>query len=140
MIRVRDSFLHFLNDNLPDGLTLHPLRRDPSNRAADALAMNAINISFLNLTAGNDTALASQQVVIDVIADDENTVVDWVGEVFDLLRTTFYVPLYDYSNPSTPVATGTNLMWDRRRVTFKKITSEAYSHYSCQLSLKFTSP
>ena len=140
MIRVRDSFLHFLNDNLPPGMTLHPLRRDPNNRAADALAMNAVNVSFLNLSAGNDTALAAQQVVLDVISDDENTAVDWVGAMFDLLRSAFYAPLYDYSNPDSPVATGTNMMWDRRRVTFKQVTSEAYSHYSCLLSVKFATP
>lgn len=140
MIRIRDSFLHFLNDNLPADITLHPLRRDPNNRAADALSMNAVNVSFLNLTAGNETVLGAQQVVIDVVGDDENIVVDWVGILFDLLRSSFYAPLYDYNNLATPAATGTNLMWDRRRITFKKITSESYSHYSALLSLKFTTP
>jgi len=139
MTRSRDSFLHFINDNLPTGVVCHALRRDPASRASDALQMNAVNVSFLNLSAGDGTALCAQQVVIAVVADDENTAVDWVGTLFTLLRSAFYCPMLDYTVPTAPVATGTNIMWDRKRVTFKRITSEGYAHYSCLLSLKFVS-
>ena len=135
----RDSFLHFINDNLPDGVICHPLRRDPLNRTADALAMNAVNVSFLNVAGGNGTAFCTQQAVIDVINDDENAAVDLVDTLFALLTATFYAPLSDYTVPTAPVATGKFLMWNRRRVTFKKVASEAYCHYTCLLLLQFTS-
>ena len=110
MVRARDSFLYFIQSSLPSGVPIHCLRRDPNNRAADALAMNAVNVSFLNLMAGNGTVLCSQQAVVDVIADDENTCVDWVGNLLDALRATFFTPLSDYTNPAMPVPTGTNLL------------------------------
>ncbi len=139
MVRCRDSFLHFISDNLPDGAVLHAIRRDPNVRDADTLATNAVNVSFYNLSAGAGTALCSQQAVIDVINDDENTAVDWVGALVDVLRASFYTPLQDYADSANTVSTGTNITWDRKRVTFKHIAASTYSHFSCLLSLKFIS-
>ena len=135
----RDSFLHYINDNIAAGVVVHPLRRDPTNRAADALQMNAVNVSFLNLTAGNGTTLCTQQCVIAVVADDENAAVDMVGSVLELLRAAYFCPMLDYTVPTAPVQIGTNITWDRKRVTFKRVQSEGYCHYSCLLSLRFYS-
>jgi hypothetical protein len=45
MTPIRDTFLHYLADNLPS-LTIHPLRADPNDPTAGIFAMNAVNIRF----------------------------------------------------------------------------------------------
>ena|ERR1035441_6410961 len=133
MITARDTFLHLLSDNLPVG-TLHPVRVDPADRASNPLQMNAVNVAFGNLTSG--IGLTSQQTFIDVVYDAENDAADMVSTLFVLLKTCYFTPLYDYSDPANPVALNTNLMWDRHRISFKRIASQEYCHYSCTLSTK----
>lgn len=136
---ARDTFLHFISDNLPDGVTVHAMRRDPNDRAADTFAMNSVNIEFLNFGLGAGQVLSTHQAVIDVINDTENTVVDWVEIVWGLLKATFFIPILDYTDPANPAHVGRSLCWDSRKVSFKKIASEGYSHFTCTLSLQFSS-
>ncbi len=134
MISSRDSFLHFLAANLNTGV-LHPVRVDPNDRATEPLKMNAVNVAFGNVTSG--IGFTTQQAFIDVVYDSENDAVDAVDAVFDLLKDNYATPLYDYADPADPVALGSNLMWDRHRISFKRIATQAYSHWSCTLSTKF---
>ena len=138
---ARDTFSHLLDDNIiafaQPKPPIHLLRNDPNDRSADALAMNAINIQYLNFSFGNATVLASQQVVIDIINDDDNIAALWVSAVATLLSSAFFTPAMSYVDPTLPVATGYNLVWDSKRVTFKKVSNDNYAHYSCTLNLQF---
>lgn len=134
MRNARDTFTHFLADNLV-GPTVRQVRRDPNDPSADLLKVNAVNLSFLDVRYRPFVSL--QQCVIDVIADDENTAVDWVNLVIELLNEAYYTPLLDYSNPSSPVSAGSNLMWDWGAVNFIRVQNPNYTHYSCTLPLKF---
>jgi hypothetical protein len=97
--------------------------------------MNSINVSFGNLTSG--ISLTTQQAFLDVVYDDENDAADTVAVLFGLLKARYFTPLLDYTDPSAPRALHTNLMWDRHRISFKRISASAYCHFSCTLSTKF---
>jgi hypothetical protein len=132
---VRHTFLHFLADNLV-GISVHPVRRDASDPSTEILKINAVNVQFLGLDL--DIAVSGQQAVIDVVNEDESTAVDWVSSVFALLSAAYYTPLLSYDDIQSPAPLGSNIMWDRHRVRFKKIAlSDNYSHFSCVLDLKF---
>lgn len=135
---VRDTFIRFLADNLVDGssiaIPINVIRNDPNDAGAANIKTNAVNIKFLNLAADS---VASQQVVIDVINDSENTAVDWMEAIWSLLRSAFYTTLFTYANPLVPVAQKSNIMWDQKAVKFHPVVSANYSHYSCVLPLKF---
>jgi|SRR5581483_1827717 len=135
MRNTRDSFLHFLADNL-DGIPVHNIRRDPNKPDADKIQVNAVNVHFLDVAP--DTQVGNTTVVIDVINDDELTALSWVNQVWTLLSSAFFTPKLDYSNPESPVSTGTNIMWDRHKVRFRVIVSDFYYHHSCVLTLQHT--
>jgi len=133
MRAVRDTFLHFLADNLT-GVTVHPVRREIDRPDSDRLQMNAVNVQFLNIEPR--VHVASQMVSIDVINDNELTALDWVSKVWEILNKAFYTPKYDYTVPASPVATGDNIMWEPDGVGFRKVTNDYYAHFSCFLELK----
>lgn len=135
MRQARDTFLHFLADNLV-GRLVHPIRLDLSDPSKALLAMNAINVSFEDMAL--DT-VSQQWAVIDIVGDDELSVIVWVKEVSDILRAAYMTPLLDYINPASPVSTGSNLTWDRRAVSFRRVHSGQYVHYTCSLPLRFQS-
>lgn len=129
-----DTFLHFLADNL-GSIPVHAIRRDVNNPSNELLRNNAVNIQFLTVTPG--VALSTWAASIDILHDDENTCRDWLNSVFVLLSSAYYTPMFDYTVPTSPVVVGSNIMWDRDRVVFKRIISETYVHYSCTLQIKF---
>lgn len=134
---ARDTFLHFLADNLPITIPVHPVRRDASNPSGDLLQTNAVNVTYVSVDPS--VQISIQRVVVDVLNDDENTCSDWLDTVFALLSSAYYTPLLDYTNPTSPVPTGQNVYWDSGtgKIAFKRIPSEEYVHYSCTLALKF---
>lgn len=134
MRQVRDSFLHFLADNLT-GVPIHAVRRDLTNPSSDKLQGNALNVQFLNSTFG--VSQSSQTVALDILNDNELTVVDWTEQLWRLLKASFYTPLLDYTDPQNPVPTGTNIMWDRNGVRFNPLWDDYYYRYACYLSLHY---
>lgn len=132
---VRDSFLHFLYDNLSPGITVHPIRRDPDAVGKDTYEIDAVNVSFRNQDF--ETHTTTQQIIIDVIYSDELEAEDTVKAVWDLLSARFFTPLYDYTNPSHPVAQGTNIFWKPRAVKFKLIVNDFYIQFQCNLSVQY---
>ena len=131
MREARDSFLHFLADNLT-GIEIHPRRFDPNDPSLTFLKEDAINVEFLGLSLGD---VASQQVVLDIIHTDELTAVDWMQTVWSLFKAAFYTPLLDYSSGS-PVSTGKLLYWGRS-VSFRRVYEDNYCRYSCTMNLRF---
>src|SRR5688572_11161354 len=110
MRATRDTFLHFLSDNLT-GLTVRNVRKATNNPSLAKLADNAVNVQFL--TPRPHPHIASQLVSIDVIHEDELTAVDMTQQVYELLSSAYYTPKYDYTDPDNPVLTGQNIMWSR---------------------------
>ena len=135
MIRdVRDSFAHFLYDNLTD-IPVHFLRKDSSDSAAVNLKKNAVNVEYDYISL--DT-VAKLTAYIDILQEDDNTAVDWLEAVWNLLSSAFMIPIYDYTNTSSPVLVGANVMWDHNSVKFRKVNLQGYTQYSCSLPLRFT--
>lgn len=133
---VRDTFLHFIADNLVS-IPTHPIRRDPNDPSADLLQSNALNIQFLDISP--QVSVSVQRVVVDVLNDDENTCSDWVDSVWALISSSFYTPLCDYTEPTAPIAQGSNVFWDSAKTRFTRVASTMYAHYSCVLDLQFHS-
>lgn len=134
MKKVRDTFLHFLADNM--GTTpVHPIRRDPNDPGGEVLQLNAVNVEFFGVDL--DTGVSTFQVAVDCIAEDETSVLNMVNSVWSLLKSAFYTPMLDYTNPASPTSTGRNIMWDRYKVRFKKVANPNYCHYTCLLTLRF---
>ncbi len=133
MRQTRDSFLHLLKDNLPINTPLHNLRRDTSKPDSDKLHVNAVNVQFLD--AAPNAQVGSTLVEIAVIHEDELTALAWVKDVYDILGARYMTEKFDYTVPATPVATGTNLYWERD-LQFKAIYSEHYVDFRCALVLR----
>lgn len=131
MRNSRDSFLVFLNTNLPS-LPIHPVRRDSNNPDADIYQVNAINVKFLSPIFDNQ--VSKQPVSIDIIHDDELTALDWSQQFWTLISTRFYTNILDYTIPASPVATGYMLNWDRV-LKFTDVMSPYYSHLHCTMNL-----
>jgi hypothetical protein len=132
MRNSRDTFLHFLSDNLT-GLTIHPIRKDPDNPSLSTMQMGAVNVGFGSVDPG--ILLSTVFVKIDILAETELDAVDSMQQVWALLSSAFYTPLLDYTDPSNPVVTGTMLMW--KQVRFVPVPTDAYFQFSCTLSVRF---
>jgi len=140
--QVTDTFVHFLADNLPtDGsIPIKVVREDPSDRSADLLQMNALNIQFLGVSFANGTSLSTFQMVLDVVNDDAYTVYDWAQAVADILMASYFTVVKDYTNPASPVATSSNVFWEPDQVRFKRVSADTnYSHLTCTLPVRFRS-
>lgn len=133
MREVRDTFLHYVADNL-EGLEVHPLIRTPVDQSLDALKMNCINVSFEDLNLNSD--ISEYYVVIDVIYDDEMTAVDAVAALWRVLRGCM-TPLVSYVDPSLQVQG--NVCWERSDIRFLRVVNDSYIHFSCVMPLRFHS-
>lgn len=134
MRATRDTFLHFLYDNLGP-IPVHPVRKDKDNPSLNKLADDSVNVQFL--TQRHRVHIGELMVSIDVIHSEELTAVDWTEQVYDLLSSAFYTPKYDYTNPTSPQGTGTNIYWDPDSVNFIPIDNDPFRmHFNCTMSLK----
>jgi hypothetical protein len=131
VIQVRDSFLHYLADNLPD-ITIHPRRFDVNNPNSETLMEGAVNVEFFDITP--HMHVSSQRVALDVVYADEREAVSVMNQLWSVL-VCLQAPLKDYTIPASPVLTGQNMMWDK--VSFKRISSQYYCHYLCLLTLEY---
>ncbi len=133
MRAVRDSFLHFLADNLTP-LSVHPIRRDPDNPKAGNVQVNAINVGFGSVSLR--VCLSKIIVKIDVIADAELDAIDMTQKTWLLLSSQFYTTLLDYTVPTSPVDMKSKIMW-KEGFNFIPVDNDAYYQYSCTLSVQF---
>jgi hypothetical protein len=132
MRSVRDTFLHFLADNLP-GVTVRYVRKDPNDPSADNLAVNALNVQFLNVELGH---IDTHQTVLDLIYDTDEAALEAMQSAWEILKAGAYTPLLDYTVPSSPVAVGKLVFWDRNKVQFRKLYDDNHCRYSCTLPLR----
>lgn len=145
MTHVRDSFLKFLYDNLstetvdtydgPEPIVVHSVRAS-ANQAYNVIqSLNAINVEFLGINLARE---GSQRVSIDVMYDDEIVAHNVVYKVWNLLKAAHLIPIYDYTNVSSPVLIPQkNVYWEPGRVYFRKLPRSEYAHFSCILDLKY---
>lgn len=138
MRNTRDTFLHFLSDNLPAGTVVHAVRRDTNNPAADQLQSNAVNVQFLTTNPGTPTGTTI--VDISVVYLNELDALATVFAVWQLLSSAFYTPKLNYSSGTPVPDDGSNVMWHRSKINFKPVTKggEFYFHFSCLLTLEHT--
>jgi hypothetical protein len=134
MRQARDTFLHFLADNLPT-LTIHNLRHDPNFPSASQLQMEGLNIQFLNDSPRVD--VSGLTVTIDATYANELDAVDAMTTVWKLLQLTGYTRLTDYSDPNNLIVHNTNLVWDTTQVRFRPVFSDTYTRFSCLLALSY---
>ncbi len=137
MRQIRDTFIHFVADNIAQYITtstptVNGVWRSSAEPNRDTLNTAAINISFLDGTYS--TATVTQVCAIDVIHTDELTAVDWTDALWQLLSATCYTPQLDYSGVS-PVPTGKNVVWPIAGVRFKPIVDKYYFRQNCRLLL-----
>jgi hypothetical protein len=128
MRSVRDTFLHFLADNLP-GVTVRYLRRDLNDPSADNLAVNALNVQFLNVELGH---IDTHQTVLDT----DEAALAAMQSAWEILKAGAYTPLLDYTVPATPVVVGKNVFWDRNKVQFRRLYDDNHCRYTCTLPLR----
>lgn len=134
MRAVRDTFLHFLADNL-SGVKVRGMWRDPNYPDAQALEQDVVNVQFLDDAL--DPILSTQKVSIQIVASSEFDAISWSESLWKLLSGTFYTPLYDYSDPKNPKPLGSNISWAVNSVRFKPIRDDYYFRYLCILPLNY---
>lgn len=133
MTHVRDTFLRYLRDNISSSINIHAVRNDKNNPSQVDQRLNAINVEFLGL----DMQWAGmQQVSIDVMFDDELECESVVYQLWDLFKSSFYIPLRDYSNPSSPVLIPQRSLYFEK-MYFRKLPRTEYAHYSAIIELRF---
>lgn len=130
---ARDTFIMLLANELT-GLTIHPLREDAEYPEYALLKTDAVNVGFVS--AGYDIHINELTVSIDVVYERELSGVDAEQQIFNLLSKRFYTEKYNYSNPSVPVPTGTNIFWDRDAIRFTRIPEVGVYHSNATFDLK----
>lgn len=132
MRATRDSFLHFLADNLPASMPVNNIRRDTQDTKSDRLKIDSVNVQFLD---SMPTLEKSETLVeISVLHTDELTGLDWVRTLFQLLSTGYQTPKLDYTDPANPVPFGTMIYWNTQ-IAFRTVYSDSYCDYRVLFSL-----
>jgi len=131
VINTRDTFLHFLADNLA-GITIHPIRFEKDVPDTSTLQVNAVNVNFLHPRL--DVHVSSQLVSIDILHESELTAVDWAEQLARLMQKAAKTPKLNYTVPLSPVATGTDIYWDTE-VRFRPVVADYYFHLSATVLL-----
>lgn len=134
MRQTRDTFLHFLSDNLGGTPPVHNVRMDLSVPSASEYQTNAVNVKFIDVCPSPQ--IGQTLVEIAVLAEQELDALTWVKSVFNLLSTNYQTPKLDYTNPSSPTPVGSNIYWDTN-LKFRAISDHdaLYYDYRCTLTL-----
>lgn len=133
MQSVRDTFLHYVADNLPS-YTVKPIRKNANGVSDEYLQIDAVNITFRTLRPS--VHVGRQAVTIDIVFDDERQLIACLSALWVILSSSFYTPLFDYTVPASPVAQGSNVMWDRDSISFSRIEAPNF-RYSATFDLRF---
>jgi hypothetical protein len=131
---TRDTFLHYLNDNLP-ALTVHNLRVDKNDPKLNEIMLNAINITFHNNDFSGPSNLSQTLVTIDVVNDLELNALDQAEQITQLLFKAAYAPLMDYTNPLAPVQIANERLFWNLSLGFKVVHAENFFHMSALLHI-----
>ena len=133
MRHCRDSFIEYLRTEVPNDVTVHPIRIDPEYPEYSEFEIDAINVSFFN--SNFSVHISHQMASLDLVYKAELTGLDVAQILFNLLSNNF-IQMYDYSNPSSPVLLRSQIYWDMDTVRFVAVPDDKYFHYNCTLDLK----
>lgn len=136
MIAARETFLHYLQDNLAP-IAVHNLRRDPDDPDAERVLCPAVNVQFHGDKTTNH--VSTVQVYIDVVNESEWDATGVIGQVSALLTARFFTEKFDYSDPANPKNLGTTLSWNPERVIFRPIWDDNFYRAQCNLTLNHVS-
>lgn len=134
MRAARDTFLHYLSDNL-SSLTIHNLRVDKADPKQNEIRLNAVNVTFHNSDFSGPGDLSQTLVTVDVIYDNELTALDAAEDISQLLFTAAFAPLMDYTVPSAPVQISNERLFWNLAMRFKPVHAENFYHMSALLHL-----
>lgn len=130
----RDTFLHYLSDNLPS-LTIHNIRVDKDDPKLNEIMLNAVNVTFHNSDFSGPSELSQNLVTVDVIFDRELDAVDAAEQISQLLFKAAFAPLMDYTTPSTPVQISNERLFWNLAMRFKPVHADNFFHMSALLHL-----
>lgn len=134
MRALRDTFLHYLSDNLP-GVIIHNMRVDKDDPKLNEIMLNAVNVTFHNTDLSGPSQLSAQLVTVDVINDNELVALDQTEKISQLLFTAAYAPLLDYTIPASPVQIQNERLFWNLSLGFKPVHAENFVHMSALLHL-----
>lgn len=109
MLTLTDSFIQYLSTSLANSPAVNWVH---VGVAPDShlLKMDTLNVSVLHVA--EDGNMEEALVSLDLIGSDERQVLTWLASVRHLLSDVNLVtPEYDYTNPSSPTATGRLVSW-----------------------------
>lgn len=133
MTNVVHTFLKLLSDNL--SYPIKPVRISASDPSAGVPEVGAINVTFLDHHF--EIGANSTRVVLDVLFDTEAEQFAAIAELATVLGAAYYTPTMNYADPSTPVAVGGHVYWDKDDVSFMRINVDNYCHHTCVLTLRY---
>jgi len=134
MRAARDTFLHYLADNLPD-LSIHNIRVDKTDPKLNEIKINAVNVTLHNADFSGPSSLSQLLVTVDTIYESELDTMSAAEEISTLLFKAAYAPLMDYSNPSAPVQIANERAFWNVALGFKVVHAENFFHMSALLHL-----
>lgn len=134
MRATRDTFLHYLADNLPT-LTIHNIRVDKADPKLNEIRINAVNVTFHNSDFSGPSDLSQSLVTVDVIYENELDAVTAAEGISQLLFTAAYAPLTDYTVPTSPVQISNERLFWNLALRFKPVHAENFFHMSALLHL-----
>lgn len=130
---LRDTFLHFLADNLPPK-TIHPVRYSRDIPEFNSLQHERLNVTFHDADYSSRSP-AIQFVTIDILHTDELLALDLEEQVVDLLTRGGQAHLMDYSGYSPTMVQNSLVFWNTEQIRFRTVASVDYLHRSAALEL-----
>lgn len=148
---MRDTFLHFLADNLPAN-SVHPVRWDKKKPEYNALQVSSLNVTFHDAVYSPKQP-TSQFITLDILHDDELAALDLEESVVALLQLGGYTKLLDYSaasggsygstrfgvtsygDPGPQQVSNFLVFWNPESIKFRTVASADYFHRAAVLEL-----
>lgn len=131
---LRDTFLHFLADNLAGAATIHPVRSSKDKPQYNSLQLGSINVTFHDATYSTREP-TSQFVSLDILHDDELDALDVEESTVALLQLGGMTPLMDYSGDTPVQVSNSQVFWGATHIKFRTVQSTDYFHRSAVLEL-----
>jgi hypothetical protein len=126
MISASDSFISYLNSELAGSPPVNWVHKSAGDTTSHLMQMNKLNVSVIQYTEqGSEERLLTS---LDLIGDDERTVMGWAKTVRDILIEEQFARESDFeANPASPMPVGRSVFWDGRDVNFVMVRSDGHS-------------
>jgi len=126
-----DTLIEYLHTELAGALPVHYTRFSSVDENTNQHQVNAVNVSLLG--GERDGSIEAGLMSLDILASDEREGLAWCTHVSDILRSTRFVPEYDYST-TIPTALGRCIYWATDDIDFTVAgNAQHYVHFSLTL-------